>query len=55
MIDNFALAVTHGLMAIVALRLLFRRDLDHEAPPSPSEPPTLKPTGFTSAGFKHDA
>ncbi len=46
MIDNFALALTHGLMTIMAVRLLFRRDLDHEAPPRPVEPPKPKPTGF---------
>lgn len=31
MIDNFALVLTHGLMMLAALRLLFRRDLDREA------------------------
>ncbi len=39
MIDNFSLAITHGLMFIVALRLMFRPDLDKEAPPKPEEKP----------------
>jgi hypothetical protein len=30
MIDNFSLAVSHGLMLIAAWRLIFRRDLDAE-------------------------
>lgn len=39
MIDNFSLAISHGLMFIVALRLLFRPDLDSEAAPKPEEKP----------------
>jgi hypothetical protein len=35
MIDNFSLAVSHGLMLIAAWRLIFRRDLDAETPPKP--------------------
>jgi hypothetical protein len=31
MIDNFAIAVTHGLMLIAAWRLLSRPDLDDDA------------------------
>jgi hypothetical protein len=31
MIDNFAIAVTHGLMALAAWRLLSRPDLDDDA------------------------
>jgi hypothetical protein len=34
MIDNFAIGLTHGLMMIAAILLLFRRDLDKEAPPA---------------------
>lgn len=30
MIDNFALALTHGLLLLVAWRLLFRADLDDD-------------------------
>lgn len=45
MIDYFALALTHALLALAAWRLLSRADLDHEepldspAPPPPAEPP----------------
>lgn len=36
MIDNFALAVTHGLLLLAAWRLLWRPDLDDDdAPPPP--------------------
>jgi hypothetical protein len=37
MIDTFSLAITHGLMFIIAVRLLFRPDLDKEAAPKPEE------------------
>ena len=30
MVDNFSLLVSHGLMLLAAVRLLFRADLDHE-------------------------
>ncbi len=30
MIDNFALALSHGLLALAALRLLWRDDLDRD-------------------------
>ncbi len=36
MIDNFALALTHGLMLLAAWRLISRPDLeDDDAPPAP--------------------
>jgi hypothetical protein len=35
MIDNFALAVSHGLMLLAAITLLRRRDLDDERPEAP--------------------
>jgi hypothetical protein len=36
MIDNFALALTHGLLLLAAWRLMFRADLDDDsAPPVP--------------------
>ena len=39
MIDNFALGLSHGLLLLVAWRLLFRPDLeDDNAPPSPAKP-----------------
>lgn len=31
MIDNFAIAVTHGLMLLIAWRLLSRPDLDDDS------------------------
>lgn len=33
MIDNFALAISHGLMMLAAWILLHRADLDHERGP----------------------
>ncbi|WP_033074728.1 hypothetical protein [Sphingopyxis sp. MWB1] len=33
MIDNFSIALTHGLMAIALWRMLHRDDLDHEVSP----------------------
>ena len=39
MIDNFSLALTHGLMLLVAWRLLKRPDLDGEKPPKPDPEP----------------
>ena len=42
MIDNFSLALTHGLLLLVAWRLLFRADLDDDAP---SEPRGWRPFG----------
>ena len=38
MIDNFALALSHGLMLIAAWHLLFRPDLDDPAAPPPPAP-----------------
>lgn len=35
MIDNFALAVSHGLMLLAAWRLLSRPDLDDDEAPPP--------------------
>ena len=34
MIDYFALALTHGLLALACWRILLRADLDVEAPPA---------------------
>lgn len=36
MIDNFALALTHALLAVMGWRLLRRDDLDREEPPKAS-------------------
>ena len=37
MIDNFALAISHGLMMLAIWFLLRRRDLDEERPEPPSK------------------
>ena len=34
MIDNFSLLISHGLILLAAWRLVFRPDLDVEAPPA---------------------
>ena len=42
MIDFFALALSHGLLALAAIRILLRSDLDEEitvAGPEPEAPP----------------
>jgi hypothetical protein len=41
MIDSFSLALTHGLLLLVAWRLLFRADLDEDPAPG-AEPPAQK-------------
>lgn len=33
MVDHFAIALTHGLMALALWRLLYRDDLDREVSP----------------------
>jgi hypothetical protein len=40
MIDNFALALTHALLAVAAWRLIRRSDLDQE--PAEAQPATTK-------------
>ena len=48
MIDNFALALSHGLLLLAAWRLLSRPDLDDpDVPPPP--PPAPKVRGFPGA------
>ena len=43
MIDNFALAVSHGLILLAAWRLLSRADLDDDsAEAAPAKRPFLK-------------
>ncbi len=39
MIDNFSIALTHGLLLIAVWRLIHRPDLDLEGPPEPDEEP----------------
>ena len=43
MIDNFALAVSHGLMLLAAILHLRRRDLDDERPEPPQKPLSRPP------------
>jgi hypothetical protein len=52
MIDNFALALTHGLMLLAAWRLLRRTDLDDaEAAPPPAPPAKVRrPFGKAPGG-----
>lgn len=40
MIDNFALALSHGLLLLVAWRLLSRPDLDDDLPPGADPAPS---------------
>ena len=44
MIDNFALALSHGLMLLAAWRLLARADLDDDSapPPEPDDAPASR-------------
>ncbi len=48
MIDNFALALSHGLMLLAAWRLLARADLDDDAAPPPAPPEGR--TGWIDSG-----
>jgi hypothetical protein len=52
MIDNFALALSHGLMLLAAWRLLRRADLDDAAaaPPAPPEATPRRPFGKAANG-----
>ena len=38
MIDNFALALSHGLIILAAWRLMFRDDLNDDSVPEPVPP-----------------
>ena len=40
MIDNFALGLSHGLLLLVAWRLIFRVDLDDDRAASEEERPS---------------
>ena len=46
MIDNFALALSHGLILVAAWRLMFRDDLDDDSLLPPAPPPE------TERGFR---
>lgn len=40
MVDNFAIAVSHLLVALAAWRLVWRADLDKEDPPARDDSPS---------------
>ena len=48
MIDNFALALSHGLLMLAVWRLLSRPDLDDDSAPPPA-PPAGRSEGFRKA------
>lgn len=50
MIDNFALALSHGLLLLAAWRLIFRPDLDEDGAPVP--PPANRRSLWKRAGAK---
>ena len=52
MIDNFALGLTHALLALAAWRLLSRPDLDDASARAPEAPPEPE-RGFV-ARFRRD-
>ena len=49
MIDYFALALTHGLLALAAWRILQRDDLDHEEPCEDQDQPLAAPASTDAA------
>ena len=49
MIDNFALALSHGLMLLAAWRLVSRPDLDDDGVPPPEPPAGTRPPFFRKA------
>ena len=54
MIDNFALALSHGLLLLVAWRLLSRPDLDDDLPPG-TDPVASKSRRWTFGKGSADA
>ncbi|HYW16545.1 MAG TPA: hypothetical protein VE891_10400 [Allosphingosinicella sp.] len=54
MIDNFSLALTHGLLLLVAWRLLSRTDLDEDPAPG-AEPAAPKSRRWTLGKARPDA
>ena len=45
MIDDFTLALTHGLIALALWRMLFRADLDDDTPDTKPRRPWLRERG----------
>jgi len=54
MIDSFSLALTHGLLLLVAWRLMFRSDLDEDPAPG-TETPAPKTRRWTLGRGRPDA
>ena len=54
MIDNFSLALTHGLLLLVAWRLLSRADLDDD-PVAGAEPAVAKKRSWIPGRGRPDA
>jgi hypothetical protein len=54
MIDSFSLALTHGLLLLVAWRLMLRTDLDEDPAPG-AEPVAPKARRWTLGGGRPDA
>ncbi|MEO7178824.1 MAG: hypothetical protein ABIW83_08265 [Allosphingosinicella sp.] len=54
MIDTFSLALTHGLLALVAWRLMFRTDLNEDPAPG-TEPAAPKSRRWTLGKGRPDA
>ena len=50
MIDNFALAVSHGLILLAVWRLLARPDLDDDSAPEPAPAVTASPSRVPRKG-----
>lgn len=44
MIDNFALVITHAVLALALWRLVQRDDLDRDPPEADAAPPPPEPT-----------
>ena len=54
MIDNFSLALTHGLLLLVAWRLLSRADLDEDPAPG-TEPAAARSRRWSLGKGRPDA
>ena len=55
MIDNFSIALTHGLLLLATWRLIHRDDLDVEDPPERNKEPDGFLTRPSPNGSRHDA
>ncbi len=56
MVDFFALALSHGLLALVAWRLMQRNDLENDPPeadPDANEDPAARAEARTRIGTGH--